>query len=486
MKPDPDILQPWWRRPRTVFSAAAVLLLVHLARAKDVFSDFTRPTVLFALRLCGIDAADQGSNIAVGRLEIPWTRDCAGLNLLIVLLALTIWVNRTERAGSRYWIKLALAVPAALLANVLRVLTLIAYREAFYPEVESPQLHYFLGLVWLLPFIGLVVPKGERPLSHVLVEAMQAAAVVALLAPMAGVPGGDAITIASILCLAHSKTQSDFPRVRAGLFAAWSLAALGIVLIGMESLWMPWLLLCPLLASRAWVLSLEGLILIASTHPLFGMLPGGSYVTWAAMGLAAWRWHHGAPSASNAPPRQPSLRWTPSLAAFLFILPFIASTVFARHKETFAPPSGVISTSIAADAFDVRVPGQPSSIGLVWFNPSGNGRHHSMKVCMKYRGVELEPTSECADVFTDGPRLMREFYLQEGELITTYASYIKKTFRPRSSPGVHLIFVTNREHSTPAAFDLACQDLAARLHHLCLDEKSGTVERKGQLAAAAP
>ena len=478
----------WAHHLRTALSASAVLLLVHLARAKDVFSDFTRPTVTFALHLFGIDAVDHGTTIAVGRLEVPWTRDCAGLNLLLVLMALTIWVNRSEPAGLRYWIKIALTVPAALLANVLRVLSLIGYREAFYPNVESPQLHYFLGLVWLLPFIAIVVPKGRRPLSHVLVEALQAASVVALLAPMSGVPGGDAITVAAIIGLAHSKVQTDALRLRTLLTLGWMLAAVGISLIGMESLWMPWLLTCPLLVSRQWILSPSGFILTAATHPLFGMIRGGNTVIWLAMGMACWQWLRESESMGALAEGAPSgslPRWgmKPLAAGAFFILPFVASTLFARDHRTFVPPSSVTSQSIASDAFDVRIPDQPLNIGLVWFNPSGNGRHHSMKVCMKYRGVELEPTAECADVFTDGQRYMREFYLQEGDLITSYPAYIKQTFRPLSSPGVHLIFFTNCDQMKPEAFNESCQKLAVRLHELSTKDEVGAIDGKVQLAA---
>ena len=458
-----------WPHLRTVLSACVVLLLVHLARAKDLFADFSRPTVLVALHLLGIDAADHGPTITVGRLEIPWTRDCAGLNLLLVLVALTIWVNRAETAGLRYWTRIALAAPAALLANVLRVLSLIAYREAFYPKVESPQLHYFLGLVWLLPFLILVVPKGTRPFSHVFVEALQAAAVVALLAPMSGVPGGSAITIAAIICLAHGKVQTDALGIRTLLAAGWMAAALGIALVGMESLWMPWLLVCPMLVSWRWISSVSGILLTLGCYPLFGMIPGGTPVIWLAVGIFCWQQSRPAASGQpSVPVSAPELRrwWQihPHTAAAFFVLPFIASTIFARERESFVPPPHTAFTAIASDTYEVRVPGQPENVGLLWFNPSGQGRHHSMKVCMKYRGVDLEATDECADVFTDGQKWMREFYIVDSKLIPSYSGYLMRTFRPGSSPGVHLIFITRCEDTTAIAFDRSCQQLASQLY----------------------
>jgi hypothetical protein len=199
------------------------------------------------------------------------------------------------------------------------------------------------------------------------------------------------------------------------------------------------------------------------------MIPGGIVVIWAAIGLLCWQWYHRDDVATiftNAETARESLLrgiFKPVGVAVFFVLPFIASTIFARGHQSFAPPSDTDFTVIASDAFDVRIPGQPDNIGLVWFNPSGNGRHHSMKVCMKYRGVELEATRECGDVFTDGRRWMREFYLQDGQLVCSYQAYIWRTFRPRSSPGVHLIFVANSDQMSAGDFNQSCLELAARL-----------------------
>jgi exosortase/archaeosortase family protein len=461
----------WRQTLRSASSVGAVLLLVHLARAKDLFGDFTRPTVTFALNLLGIGAVDHGRTIAVGRLEVPWTRDCAGLNLLLVLVALTVWVNRAEPARLRYWIKIALTVPAAVLANVLRVLTLIAYREAFFPSVESPQLHYFLGLVWLLPFMAMVAPRGKRPMSHVIVEALQAAAVVALLAPMSGAPGGDAMTMAAVVGLAHCKVRRDALRARNILTLVWMLAGVAITFIGMESLWVSWLLLCPLLASRRWITSPEGVLLTAATHPLFGMIPGGVPVIWLALAVACWRWLKTSEAAPEPPiPAACPWRIEPMAVTACFVLPFIASTLLTRDHRARTPPRGIAFASIAGDAFDIRLPSQSENIGLVWFNPSGNGRHHALQVCMKYRGIDLEPSQECADVYTDGSRWMREFYLVDDLLLPTYPAYLRRTFRPRSSPGVHLIFATKRACMSAEDFNGKCQILAAKLHERCLSQ----------------
>ena len=453
---------------RGVLSIGAVAALVHLARAKDVFTDFTRPTVIAALRLLGINAADHGDNISVGRLDVPWTRDCAGLNLLLILLALAIWVNRSERIGWRYFLRVAAMVPAALLANILRVLSLIGYREAFYPDVESPQLHYFLGLVWLVPFVTLVVPRGQRPVHHAVIEMFHAASVVALLAPMAGVPGGDSVTLAAVVGLAHCRMPSQISRKRAAAMMLWIVAATGLGATGMESFWMPWLMLCPLVAEFSWLASPAGILLTVATHPLFGAIPGAQTVTWIAIAYAMWRWIE-RPEISEAVPSLAVPRWQ-RVAVFAvsmwFVVPFIASTVMARDKQKLVPPSDVVSRQIPGDGFEVIVPGQPEQIGLVWYGPQGNGRHHTVKVCLKYRGVEITPAPEREGIYTDGTHWFREFFLHEGELITGYVDYLKHTFRPWTSPGVHLIFVAKRESMSAETFDRSCAESASTLHDI--------------------
>ena len=467
---------------RSVFSAAVVAVLIHLAQAKDLFSDFTRPIVILALHLLGLDAENNGNTIAVGHLEVPWTRDCSGLNLLLILMALAVWVNRREKADLRYWVRIFTMIPAALLANVARVLSLIAYREAFYPEIESPQLHYFLGLIWVLPFVALVIPRGDRAMRQVLVESFHAAAVVALLAPMAGAPGGDTITLSAVLCLAHSRFNTDRSLYnRLGTFAWIALAAV-IILTGMESLWLPWMLVCPFLIPSKWVFSLCGVVLTAATHPLFGMIPGAVMISWGFIALAAWEWLQSPKRKGSKQPVDYSLRaffWRaqPFAAALCFVLPFIASTLMAGKQESKTPPADVLTKAIPYDGYQILMANQPRKIALVWYSPHGNGRHHTLKVCMKYRGIELTPSPECPDVFTDGKFLYREFFLQEKDLLASYTEYVQHTFRPWSSPGVHLIFTVAAPSENPNEFNSTCIALATELHGLTLKEQDNNVGR---------
>lgn len=241
---------------------------------------------------------------------------------------------------------------------------------------------------------------------------------------------------------------------------------------------MPWLLICPLMVTRNWIFSISGIVLTASSHPLFGIIPGGGIIIWLGISWFCWQYlqKNQADSEESSALVRTGWRWQTHLqmSGIFFLLPFLASVFFVPDKRIYEPPSTTEFTPLAADAYEVRVPTQADNIGLIWFNPSGNGRHHSMKVCMKYRGVDLEPTPEQTSVYTDGKHWMREFYLlQEDQLVATYPAYILQTLRPGSSPGVHLIFVAKIEEMSPDAFDKSCLQIAARLHDLCVAEDAG-------------
>lgn len=121
---------------RLFIPVVAVALLAQLTAAQELFGAVTKPMVLVLLRAFGLQAGEAAGMLTVGDLEVPWSRDCAGLNLLVVLLAVTVWMQRHRRLDVGFWLRVAAAIPAALAANVARVLTVVAYRAWFYPSVE--------------------------------------------------------------------------------------------------------------------------------------------------------------------------------------------------------------------------------------------------------------------------------------------------------------------------------------------------------------
>lgn len=462
------------RTIRTLCAAGFVAATVIFAQSQDALREATRPIVLAILNTFGTDAKDQGENMLVGHLEIPWTRDCAGMNLLLIMLALAVWVNREEPVVLKFWLRVAAMVPAALAANILRVLSLIGYRMIAYPAVESPQTHYFLGFIWMVPFITLITPRVGRPISHALLETLHAAAVVALLTPMTGMPNGTLIAVAVVLALAQCRVRQDLWSLRLALTILWAAAGILVAAMNMESFWLPWLLCCPLLLDIRWLFSPAGFLLILTTQSMFAMQSWAPPIAWTGIGLALWSWLKKPDATEGSEPPKPVTpptfprRAVALTSAVCFLTPFLASTLLSIGHIGWQPPSTVESRSLGGQGFEILVPGQPTNIALACYAAESKDRHHTVQVCLKYRGTELTASPEDPAVYTDGKHWLREFFLQNGKLLADYPAYLKSTFKPGSDPGVHLIFISPMESGTPQAFSSASAGLAESFYQLCM------------------
>ena len=457
-----------WDVVRGLLPIALVAGLARFSVAQDLFSRISRPIVTGIIGLFHVPVADLGDSITVGRLVIPWTGDCAGLNLLVLLLAVAIWFNRHEPCNWFHWLRSLGMVPAAIVANVLRVFTLSGYRELFYPAVETPQLHYFFGLFWLVPFAFLAMPRSPRHLTARLFELIHVAAVIALLAPQTYAVGGLGLTMAVVFGLSHCRLPERISKSRMIALGLWLLAAVVFCFARMDSFWLPWMIICPLMSDAKWVFSIEGGILTLATHPLFALLPWAEVITWIAIGYVVWKRY--ILDQPDPPTVDPHVDWTwkeRSLLAgvsVLFLLPFLASSIFVGKIETLRPPKIAEIKSVPGDGYLLTMPGEEKGVSLVWYNASGASRHHTLKICLKYRGVELEPSEDDSNVFTDGTHWLREFFLQDGKLIPSHLQYVLSTMKPGSSPGVHLIYVTDSLLMSAREFDGKTQKMADELY----------------------
>lgn len=442
-----------------------VFALLRWAGAVDLLSGLTKPIVIAVLGLFGAPAVDLGAGFTVGKLWVPWTRDCAGLNIFALLTMLSLWVNRAAPLGRRHLAQLALALPLAFLANLARIFSLIAYRAVFYPSVESAQLHYLIGFLWVLPVLPFLLRARGRSL-----EVLHLASALALLAPLAPAPGGSLVAVCALLVLVRARTSGRMPLIATGL---WVAAALPIATTHMESLWLPWLLACPALVEwpRDWRAGIR-LGLLVGTIPVLALHPAARWAGVLAALFAAWDlWRR--PQSQASAQAEPGLgaRESSSSGAFLpkaalaamWIFPFAATSVRSADDGSYAPPRGVMSRVFEPRAYEVHLPGQAGDVDVLWFAPQGDGRHHTLPVCMRYRGVDLFPTDE-AGVMTDGQgRWMREFFLQDGRLAEDYPTYLRRTFWPFSNTGVHVIVVGDARLRSAAAFKAASDDIAGRL-----------------------
>jgi exosortase/archaeosortase family protein len=444
---------------RTLVAGALIFALLHLARTTDVLSWLTRPAAAAVLKIFGGVVSDRGNHLVIGQLWVPWTRDCAGFDVLLVLWGLILWTSRHDPVSRRFWLRLAAAVPAAVLANIARVLTIVAWRKAFFPAVESPQMHYFMGFLWLLPLLAFFVPRGNRSILQYAVETGVLASALSLTAPQASAPGGGWVTACTLLMLAGQRWHSQTGKREVILGIAWFTAAIGIAGAGMESLWLPWLLLCPWCTPHQGWLSPRWL-LVPCTIPVVAMK--APWLAAIAIVWGGWQMLKSIPE-----PTTPRLSWITQLALLLILpLPFVASTLGPVLRTAVLPPPGVMAQPIESGQYRLCLVGQSPDVVVSWNAPSGTGRHHTLPVCLKYRGRTLQPEPSCPTVQKDSQFWFAEaFLMPEGELLA-YDGYLRSTLMPFSPAGVHLIASAPKGSMKPAEFEATARRLFAEIARL--------------------
>lgn len=461
----PESTPPLWRGllPLVICSVLATQDSVVAA-----FGAVCKPITIGLLSLIGLSTVDHGLSIQVEHLNVPWTRDCAGMNLLLVLLAVFAWMNRHIAQDKSYWTRMALMLPAAIAANVLRVLSLIGFRFAVYPEVESPQLHYFIGFIWLIPFALLSLPrKSARPKKALWFELLHISAVMGLIAPLLTLSNHWLTAVGALFFLVNSHFTETFTPKHLLAFSLWLLTALVITWTGIESIWLPWLLVCPLTINHRWIFRPDGLLTLTTTCPLFVLLPAANIIAAVIFAYVAYHWWTQQDATSAPPTVRLGRNWerglTLTMAPLLFA-PYLASILTAQHGHTLQPPESAAKRVLDGMGYELNIEGQPAGLGLLWYDPQGNDRHHAVEVCLQYRGIQLQPTT-VDKVKTDGTYWFKEFFLVGDELIDDHRDYLWKTLGFRRDPGVHLILVADAKTTTANTFSTQATDTALKLYH---------------------
>ncbi|MBI4342940.1 MAG: exosortase/archaeosortase family protein [Candidatus Omnitrophica bacterium] len=102
------------------------------------------------LHLIGMPATQAGSTIHVPGISVIVDDTCSGLRSLITLIALSTLWTALMPPQARRWHKLtvvAASIPIALMANMVRIITLVLLSAIYGPKIAESFIHYGSGIV---------------------------------------------------------------------------------------------------------------------------------------------------------------------------------------------------------------------------------------------------------------------------------------------------------------------------------------------------
>jgi hypothetical protein len=155
-----------------------------------------------------------------------------------------------------------------------------------------------------------------------------------------------------------------------------------------------------------------------------------------------------------------------SALVILLLAPFMLHGLIGIRHEVEHPPRGIMARQLSFNSYKVRVAGQPSDIAMYWYGAFSEGRHHSLVACMRFRGIILKDFEQEKDVYVGNKKWMREFFIQDKRLKSSYPEYLLATFSPFSPPGVHVIFEAPSNLMSPAYFARESERIVTQLHQM--------------------
>jgi exosortase/archaeosortase family protein len=439
---------------RNLLAVAALVGIAELTELDLILSGLMRPMLVTLAHLFAIQAVDQGTAVQLGKVVLPWTRDCSGVNTLLILLGACIWFDRDQRNGVPFYLRLALCIPAAVAANFLRIITIALYRYVAYPEAESVELHFLFGFLWLIPFLALLLRDFRSPGTTRWLEIVYAVVLLSLLAPVAFEPGGMIVVACAVFWLSQGRSRTLPSGVSVYAYGAWCAAALAIAWLRMESLWIPWLLTCPRIAPGRLLTSPSGLTVLLGTIPVVAMKVLLGTIPVVAM--------NGAMQVVVII----SLAWNLWRVLGIKIDRETPGTLIGAQSLAERPPAGVMTKRITPNGYQIRVAGQPADISLFWYSAFSDGRHHTVEACMRFRGITLENVSGEDSVFAGADKWYREFFIQDGHLASSYGQYLVRTLVPLSNAGVHIILQAPKSKMSASYFAMQSEKVADRIFRI--------------------
>jgi exosortase len=147
---------------RIAFPLAFLFFMIPLPfvnRLSPALEAFTATTSTSVVSLVGIPAANQGSQIQLQDSSFVVGAACSGLNSVVALATLVvIFVYVLEGSVRAKAVLLVMAIPVALVANIIRVSSLLAIAHFFGAEVGMRYFHdYSSPVLFLLAFALLIL-----------------------------------------------------------------------------------------------------------------------------------------------------------------------------------------------------------------------------------------------------------------------------------------------------------------------------------------
>ena len=81
---------------KNIIALSLVFIIAQTFDETGFVSDLSRQGLVGFANLLGLASMDRGYEIVLGSLVVPWTDDCSGINSLILLGALSLWINRNN------------------------------------------------------------------------------------------------------------------------------------------------------------------------------------------------------------------------------------------------------------------------------------------------------------------------------------------------------------------------------------------------------
>jgi hypothetical protein len=138
-------------------------------------------------------------------------------------------------------------------------------------------------------------------------------------------------------------------------YLAWGIAAVLIARSNMESLSIPWLLICPRLVSWRLLSSWIGLIILSGSVSLLAMRPEWQLVVGAALAYRLYLMIRGeqTPTAQDAAGRPKA----PEIAALtlLGVAPFALSAAIGMEHPAERPPGAAMTKQLTFNSYQLRL-----------------------------------------------------------------------------------------------------------------------------------